>query len=225
VKPYALFSVSLVAGALLAGCQPRVVAIEVMPPRTSTTCSAPNLKSSAAGRGLLDLDASRILHGSYESDLRITSRGELRIDGIALTFTLPEDASDASTEEAVRVSGLYPAGDLYLAGDDEDPTAGMIEDVVLLPRSLAVALRDDASLQADEVVYSTVDVRIEATNGGQSLEAIAASFPIDVCRGCLVAEPSTDECAGGFEDTGACRPGQDVELYQCAAAAPPAGFP
>jgi hypothetical protein len=211
---------------LLAACDSHVVAIEVMPPRTSATCSAPTVNSAAAGRGLLDLDATRILHGAYEADLRITARGgDLRVDGIALSFSLPESSSADAGDEASRVSGLYPLGDLFLQSNDEDPMAGLIEDVILLPRSLAVALRDDTELEADEVIYATVNVTIQATRDGDALEDIIATFPIDVCRGCLVAEPSSDDCPGGIQQTAACRPGQDVELYECAAAAPPVGFP
>jgi hypothetical protein len=217
----------LLAGAALAlgACAPEVVGLEVLPARTSATCSAPNLQSSASGRGLLDLDATRILHGAYESDIRITAAGgDVRVDGLALSYSLPDDVADA-TAAADAVTGLHTVGDLFLNVEDDEPVAGIIEDVVLLPRTLSVALREDSGLEADQVVFATVDVTIEATADGVPLGA-PASFPIDVCRGCLVTEPDEDDCAAGFEDAGACRPGQDVPLFVCsAAAAPPVGFP
>ena len=215
MKPTSSLLLLCLLSPLGVACDARVVAIEVLPPRTSATCAAPGLQSSAAARGLLDLEASSFLHGSYRADVRVTSRGEVRVDGLALSFTLPEGASSDSTKAADAASGEQVVGDLYLPGDDTDPTSGILEDVVLLPRALAVALRDDDAIEADETRYATVNVTLQALSGDSALSELSATFPIDVCRGCLVSEPSAEECPDGFEDTSACRPGQDVELYQC----------
>lgn len=201
--------------AVTAGCGDELHAIEVLPPRTSSTCSAPTVKAAALARGLLDLDASETLHGAYTADLRVSATRDLHVEGLSFGYQLPDGAGSATTSEAEKASGDRVTGGLVLAGDDDDLRAGVLEDVVLLPRELAVALRDDGGVEADDTRFATVVVEMRILSDGGALEGTASTFALDVCRGCLVAEPDAEECPTGVAERAVCRPGQDVPLYGC----------
>lgn len=217
---FALFALLSTSSLLTAGCS-QVLAIEVLPPRTSATCSAPGLNSNASGRGLLDVNATETLHGAYVGDLRIAATGNLLVDGVALTFTAPEGASGATTTAAEEASGEQPLGDVLLVGVDDDVREAVVEEVVLLPRSLAVALRDDDDLELDETEFATVVVELTARAAEQDLMGATGTYRIDVCKGCLVTRPAEDDCDNGIEELSVCRPGQDKKLFGCAP--PPSG--
>ena len=216
----------LPAAALLgAGGCAQVLAIEVLPPRTSATCSAPGLNSNASGRGLLDVDATNDLHGAFVGDLRIAANADLLIDGISLTFTAPTDAEGATTTAAADASGQQPLGDLLLAGVDDDLRQAVVEDVVLLPRDLAVALRDDTELDLTSTEFATVIVELAAIKDGEAVQGATGTYRLDVCKGCLVTVPLEDDCTNGVQENPVCRPGQDAELYSCAPAPSGGIFP
>ena len=216
----ALFVIAL-SSSVLIGCSAEILAIEVLPPRTSATCSAPTKTDPAAGRGLLDLDATQEMHGAYLADLRISTRSDLRIDGISLAFSLPGDAGDDTQDAALDAGGEQPLGDLLLTGQDDEVRVGIVENVSLLPRALALALRADTELETSPTEYETVVVEIQATAGGEPIGTTSSTFAIDVCQGCLVQPPEEGACEDGITETRPCRPGQDVVMYRCAD--PPSG--
>lgn len=199
----------------LAACGPSVLAVEVLPPRTSATCSAPAANAAALGSGLFDAEATVERHGSYIADLRLTSRSDVVIDSVERTFTLPEDANSDSTEAAEKAGQEVPLGDAILVGDEDDVRIAVVENVELIPRELALALRDDADLALSGVEYATVVVNLTAISRETTLGTDPSTFAIEVCAGCLVAEPSVDDCPGGIVEHTVCRPGQDRPLFTC----------
>lgn len=211
---------------LLSGCSPELIGIEVLPPRSAPTCLAPTANSAAAGRGLLDVLATEDYPGSYVADLRFTGTGgRQRIDSLALSFSVPSDAKSGTKAAASDAEGTLPLGDvLLIPPEPDDVVVALVENVLLLPRSLAQALADDSELEMDKTRYETVTVTIEPVVDGEPI-GVTSSFPIDVCRGCLVTEPSDEECPNGVASTGACRPGQDHEVWTCAAASSGGLFP
>lgn len=221
-SPYVLLPLAL----LLSGCGPELLGIEVLPPRQSPTCMAPTANAAAAGRGLLDVLAVEDYAGSYVADLRFTGTGgRQRIDSLSLSFSLPDGAKGATKDAAKDASGVEPLGDVLLAPPNpDDVVVALVENVLLLPRSLTEALGDDGELEMDETRYQTVTVTLEPVVDGEPI-GVSASFPIDLCRGCLVTEPSDEQCPNGVRETGACRPGQDHEVFTCAAASSGGVFP
>lgn len=191
---------------LATGCPGVVSAIEVLPPRTSATCTAPGVNSAAYGRGLLDVEGTRTLHGAYFADLRISSFQDMVVDALSL------DIDYLGKSE----TGLeLPVGNVFLTGADDELRVAVLENVELLPRDIAVELRDDSD--ATDIEFETVQVTITALRGEQALMGEAGSFALDVCKGCLVEEPAEEDCGdAGIAETGACREGQDVPLYGCA---------
>ena len=220
------FGLALLASLVFStGCGPTILAIEVLPPRTDSVCSSPTLNDGASGRGLLDLNATDEDHGAYVADLRFSSSNDVLIDGLSVSFKLPKDASGSSEDEADDVSGEQPVGDVLLVGEEDELRESIVENVVILPRSLAKKLRDDDKLDIDATEYETIVVELLATSGGNAIatglvSAEPATFAIDVCEGCLVTPPAEEDCGeSGIEDTEPCRPGQDVESYRCASPA------
>lgn len=213
---------SLGAALLFTGCGPELLGIEVLPPRQSPTCMAPTANSAAAGRGLLDVLATEDFAGAYVGDLRFTATGgRLRIDSLSLDFALPDGAPGSVKDAASSAKGTQPLGDVLLTPPSaDDVVVALVEDVVLLPRALAEALADDDELDIDATRYATVTVTLEPIVEGEPL-GVTSSFPIDVCKGCLVGEPSVEDCPNGATPAGACRAGQDDEYWRCAQA--PAG--
>lgn len=211
---------------LISGCGPELLGIEVLPPRQSPTCMAPTANSAATGRGLLDVLAVEDYAGSYVADLRFTGTGgRQRIDSLALSFALPDGATSATKEAAADAKGTEPLGDVLITPPSpDDVVVALVEDVLLLPRALAEALNDDTELEMDAIRYQTVTVTLEPVVDGEPI-GVSASFPIDVCRGCLVTEPTAEECPDGVAATGACRPGQDDNVWTCAAPSSGGVFP
>ena len=210
-----LFLFSLI---LVIGCGPDVLSVEVLPPRTSATCSAPAMNAAASSRGILDVAGTEHFHGAYVSDLRFSSQRNGRITGLVTRFTLPEGASSNSVDAATDAEESQILGDLYLTGDDDEIRMAVWENAILLPRPLAVALENDDGLDMDGQNYKTVIVEIEPTVDGFELLPSQSSFAIDICRGCLTTRPSDESCVGELQDNLVCRPGQDVPLYGCSTA-------
>lgn len=200
---------------LTAGCGPELLAVEVLAPRRAPVCGAPTLTSAVAGRGLLDVLATEDSEGAYLADLRFTSRGSVRIESLALTFTMAEGAPATVVEAAANANGARPMGDVLLAAaEPEDVVSALAESVVLLPRSLAKAIAVDGEWGLDAVTYGSVSVSVQPLVAGEPFGG-AATFPIELCKGCLNSAPSDDECPDGAIATGACRPGQDEAVWQC----------
>ncbi len=214
------------AALLFAGCGPELLGIEVLPPRQSPTCLSPTAGSAAAGRGLLDVMATEDFAGAYVADLRFTGTGgRLRIDSLALSFALPDGVSGDVKDAAADAKGTQPLGDVLLTPPSpDDVVVALVEDVVLLPRALAEALAADGELGIDDTTYETITVTLEPVVDGEPL-GVTSSFPIDVCKGCLVADPSEEECPSGATPAGACRPGQDDAYWMCAAPTTGGTFP
>jgi len=202
----------------LSGCFPEILAIEVLPPRLGGDCGSPLLNEPSAGRGLLDLDATVDFHGAFVADLRISARTDLVVDGVALRFDLPNGASGESESESEKVDGEQPLGDLLLTGEDDDVRSAIVENVVLLPRRLAKALRDDDDLDITRTEYATVTIEVFATKDGRTIGEIPSTFAVDVCEGCLVEMPGEDVCEDGVQMNSVCRVGQDEVVYGCAPA-------
>lgn len=189
------------------GC-PMVAAIEVLPPRTSATCSAPGPNAAAYGRGLLDVEATETLHGAYFADLRVSAFQDVVVDSLQLDIDYLGKSDEGLTQTV---------GDVFLTGEDADLRTAVLENVELLPRDIAVEIRNDAD-DVNDIEFDTVTVTIKALSGERVLtDESGSTFAIDVCKGCLMAEPAEEDCANGIEETGACRPGQDVPVYGCAA--------
>jgi hypothetical protein len=223
IRP-AFLPFALLSACIFGGCSAQVLAIEVLPSRSGVSCAAPNVNSAAAGRGLLDLNAVDNWHGAYLADLRITAMGgDMRIDGVSLDFSLPSGVGSDAKDEANDASGIQPTGDVFIEGDDDNPVSVVLENVVLLPRDLASKLRSDGEVAAGENAFDTVVVEMQVTTDGEAVEDVKSSFPIDVCEDCLVKEPAEEDCEHGIQETGACRPGQEDVVYECAPA-PSGGF-
>jgi hypothetical protein len=221
VKKLAALTLAVISAAPSAGCGADFLAVEVLPPRSTITCSAPGIKSSALSRGILDLEGTRDFHGAYVADLRVLSTRDAVLDAFQLTYHLPDGASSGSKDAADDASKDPAAGDVVLDSSDSDALrAAIVENATLIPRDLAIALRDDDGIEADEDRFATIGVDILPVVSVGDPPSQPSTFAIDVCRGCLVAEPKVDECENGFVETGVCRPGQDADLYTCAAAAP-----
>jgi len=208
--------VSTLLAVALSACFPEILAIEVLPPRLGGDCGSPLLNEPSAGRGLLDLNATQDFNGAYVADLRISARSDMVVDAVALRFELPNGADGETESEAEKVDGEQPLGDLLLTGEDEDVRNAIIENVTLIPRRLAKALRDDDDLDITRADYATITIEIQATSDGQTIGTSTSTFAVDVCEGCLVTPPTDDQCENGVDMQRVCRPGQDEPLYGCA---------
>lgn len=207
--PASLFTV------LALGCARPQVSVEVLPPRTSVTCAAPDASAAAFGRGLFDVGAAADFHGAYLADLRVTVPGaDARVDGFEIGYDLP----DSSSVDGADYDGVSLTGDLLLAGEDEELRVGVVESVELVPRAFAVKLAADSGIGIDKVNYQTLGVTLTPVVDADLAEALPTTFGLDLCEGCLV-EPS-DLCSdpGTYQaNTLVCRVGQDVPLFLCAA--------
>jgi hypothetical protein len=210
----------LIAAGIAGGCSPVDVVVEVLPPRTSVSCSAPDKSAAALGRGLLDVLATVGTHGAYVADLRLTVKGQdARVDGVSVTYTLPGGASTTSTSTAEAVAGDVVVGDVRLLGEGEDVRTAIVEHVELIPRELAVALHDDDGLGLDQIEFKTLGVDITPIVNGDAVIGATSSFAVNLCKGCLVQPPEV--CAGDGQFAlipVTCRPGQDTPLFTCVVA-------
>lgn len=205
------------AAVLVVGCSPAPVLVEVLPPRTSVTCAAPDKTAAALGRGLLDVTASLGAHGAYTADLRLSVKGkDATVDGVTIDYTLPDGTSSTVTSTADDVAGDIVVGDTVLFGEDEKVRTALIENVQLIPRELSVALQEDEGLELSKIDFATIGVSITPIVSGTDVVGAASTFAIDVCKGCLVLPPDVCADEGEFALIGvACRPGQDTPLFTC----------
>lgn len=204
-RPFALAALIVVGGG--AACTAPVVTVEVLPPRTSVTCAAPGVGDPALGRGLLDAAATETVHGGYLVDVRVVSTGaNARVDGVDVR--LSRDGKEVALFENV------PTGDVFLVGEDDDVRKAVVENVELVPRQIAESLAEDDSIT--DLDFATLVIEIAPRVLDAEITPASSSFALDVCNGCLVTEPDTEECPGGARKNSVCREGQDVELYSCA---------
>lgn len=210
-----LVLVALVAA--LAGCAPPILTVEVLPPRTSVTCAAPAVGDPALGRGLLDVAAAETERGGYLADLRLIVTGaDARVSGVDLTFT--GDLSDVAGAH----DGEVLMGDVALVGEGDDIRRAVLENVELVSGELADQLNAGTAISATAYQTLAIEILPMFASVGE-VEATVNTFALDVCKGCLVAAPTTDECPAGAARNPVCRVGQDVELYSCAQ--PTGGLP
>lgn len=200
---------------LAAGCARPQISVEVLPPRTSVTCAAPDVSAAAFGRGLFDVGASEEFHGSYIADLRVSVPGaDVRVDGFEITYQIPDD----SAVDAAAYDGVSANGDLVLSGEDEDLRVGVVENVELVPRALAVKLAADGALGLTKISYQTLGVTLTPVVDEDVAEALPSTFALDLCEDCLVEPPDACTDPGTFQPNPVvCRVGQDVPLFFCAA--------
>lgn len=191
------------------GCAAPVVSVEVLPPRTGVSCSTPGTEGPALGRGLYDAQATEAGHGAYLADLRLVVSGaNAHVDGVDVRVT--RDGDEVELIEDV------PTGDVLLVGEGDDVRKGVLENVELLPRSIGVQLRGADDVTAVELATLVLEI---SPRVGPELVPLSSTFALNVCNGCLVAKPTTDECPGGATQNAVCRVGQDAELFSCAAVA------
>lgn len=216
--------VGALAIALLAACEPQLLSIEVLPPRTAPSCVTPSAKGPSAARGLLDLNSTLDFHGAYFADLKLTALGgAMRINGLKLSFDIPGNAAGETLDAADDAGDEQLMGEIFVEAEADESASAILENVVLLPRDLATRLRDDANLTVSKIDFETIYIEIQALTDDSTIKDVKGSFALDVCEDCLVEEPDEETCANGFETTGACRAGQDAVLYMCSA--PPSSLP
>jgi hypothetical protein len=211
------FLASAVLGGLVGGCARPAVSVEVLPPRASATCAAPSVSSAAYGRGLFDVTTTIGAHGNYRADLRVSVPGaDVRVDGVRVAYDVPE-GSDVDADD---YDGDVLTGDLVLSGEKDDLRVGVIENVELVARDMAVAFQTDGGLGINKVDYATLGVTITPVVDEDAFEPLPSTFGLELCKGCLVAPPDVCSDPGEFVATPiVCRPGQDVPLFSCNAAA------
>src|SRR5687767_10028777 len=124
---------------LAVACSAPVVTVAVLPPRSGVSCSTPGVDDPALGRGLLDAHAVDDNNGAYRADLRLVVTGaNARIDGVDLRVT--RDGNE------IELLGNVPTGDVLLVGEGDDIRKGIVENVELLPRSIAFDLSKDTDI-------------------------------------------------------------------------------
>jgi hypothetical protein len=199
-----------VLGALAASaCSQPVVSVEVMPPRTSVACDVPTVDDPALGTGLMDAKATDDVHGGYVEDLRMSLPGaNAVVNGISVKLT--RDGNELKTIDDV------PTGDVDLVGTKDDIRRAIVENVVLVPREVAVTLSNDSSITDKD--FATVVVNITPLVVDAGVASQASSFALSVCNGCLVDQPPSSTCAVVAKNP-VCRAGQDVPSFTCAQAA------
>jgi hypothetical protein len=214
---------ALVVFSLASACAPADVRVEVLPPRTSVTCAAPDRSAAALGRGLLDVTASLGTHGAYVSDLRLTVKGQdAHVDGVSVAYTIPDGADTAVGSTAEDAAGDVVVGDTVLLGADDDVRTALIENVQLVPRALAVALQEDTGLELSQTEFATITVDVTPVVSGDGVVAATTTFALDVCKGCLVQPPEVCADEGQFALLPVtCRPGQDTPLFTCVSTGAP----
>ena len=218
-----LVSSSLLVGLLAVGsgsCAPSVLAIEVTP-RLAPACTPSALTGPALGRGILDVQSSVDGRGTYVADLRLSSTDTLRVDGLRLSYAVDSTASAASKTAAQKAGKDIGIGDVLLVGDAGDIHKAQVENLEIVPRDLAIVLRDDATLALSSTTFSTVTVTLAALSVEAGTASETSSFTVDVCKGCLVQPLPESTCAGGGVRATVCREGQDDADFHCVAAAAP----
>lgn len=206
MKLHAHFLGSLVSSLSLAACSAPVVTVEVLPPRSGVSCSTPGTDDPALGRGLLDAHAVDDNNGAYRADLRLVVTGaNARIDGV--------DVRVSRDGNEIELLGDVPTGDVLLVGEGDDIRKGVVENVELLPRSIAKDLRDDTEITVLDL--ATLVLEISPIVLDADVTPASSTFALDVCNGCLVDEPDADACPFGAFQNGVCRIGQDAELWSC----------
>ena len=213
MRPSLLVVTSLPLAVLVVACARPQVSVEVLPPRTSVTCAAPDASAAAFGRGLFDVGATADFHGSYAADLRVFVPGaDARIDGFEVSFQLP----DGSSIDAADYDGVSLTGDILLAGEKDDLRVGVVESVELVPRALATKLAADGGVGINKIVYTTLGVTITPVVDTEVAEGLPSTFGLDLCEGCLVEPPDACTEVGTFQQNPVvCRVGQDVPLFSC----------
>lgn len=208
-----LVMTSLLSLAASLGCARPQVSVEVLPPRTSVTCAAPDASAAAFGRGLFDVGATEDFHGSYVADLRVSVPGaDARIDGFEISYQIPDDSS----VDAANYEGTSLTGDILLAGEDDELRVGVVESVELVPRGLAARLADDSGLGINKITYQTLGVTLTPVVDADVAEGLPTTFGLDLCEGCLVEPPDACTEVGTFQPNPVvCRVGQDVPLFHC----------
>jgi hypothetical protein len=208
--------VSAAVGALATGCARPAVSVEVLPPRTSVTCAAPSATASAFGQGLFDVTTTLGAHGSYLADLRLSVPGaDVRVDGIHVAYEIPK----GSDVDGADYDGDVLTGDAVLSGEKDNLRSGVVENVELVSRDMAVAFQDDTGLGIDKVEYAKMGITITPVVDEDAFEPLPTTFALELCKGCLVTPPDVCADAGEFNATPVvCRPGQDIPLFTCNAA-------
>lgn len=208
---------------MASACAPADVRVEVLPPRTSVTCAAPDRSAAALGQGLLDVTASLGTHGAYVSDLRLTVKGQdAHVDGVNVAYTIPDGASTDVESTADDVAGDVIVGDTVLLGADDDIRVAIVENVQLVPRDLAVALQEDTGLELSQTEFKTITIDITPVVDGEGVVGATTTFALDVCKGCLVQPPEVCADDGQFALLPVtCRPGQDTPLFTCVSTGAP----
>lgn len=209
------YFVSLIAAPLfVSACAPAVVTVEVLPPRTGVSCATPGPDDPALGRGLLDAHAVDENNGAYRADLRLTLAGaNARVDGV--------DVRVSRDGDEIELIGNVPTGDVFLVGEGDDIRKGIVENVELLPRSIARDLRSDAKITDLELATLTLEISPIVLDA--EITPASSTFALDVCNGCLVDEPDAEACPFGAFQNSVCRVGQDAELWSCAPPTPIGG--
>lgn len=191
-----------------AACSGPVVTVEVLPPRTSLSCTAPGPDDPALGRGLLDAKATTSVHGGYQADLRmVVSAANARVDGIDVK--LSRDGAE------LKVLLNVPTGDVVLVGSGDDVRKAVVENVELIPRSVAVDLAKDTKIT--DLEFATIVAEISPRVIDTGVVPESSTFALDVCNGCLVTPPNP---CGAVVRNPVCRVGQDVPLFSCPGGAP-----
>jgi hypothetical protein len=209
---------ALIAVGGSAGCAPSVLAIEVTP-RLAPACTPSVLTGPALGRGILDVESSVDGRGTYVGDLRLSSTDTLRVDGLRMAYAVPGLASAATQTAATKAGADIGIGDVLLVGDAGDIHKAQVANIELVPRDLAIALRDDAALALSRTTFATITVTMSALSTTAGTASETSSFTVDVCKGCLVEPLAESECAGGGVRASVCREGQDDAEFHCVAAA------
>ena len=197
------------------GCARPQVSVEVLPPRTSVTCAAPDAGAAAFGRGLFDVGATADFHGNYVADLRLSVPGaNARIDGFDIAYQIP----DGSSLDAADYDGVTLTGDVLLAGEKDKVRVGVMESVELVPRVLAARLAADSGVGINKIDYTTLGVTLTPVVDTDLAEGLPTTFGLDLCEGCLVEPPDACTDVGTVQQNPViCRVGQDVPLFFCAA--------
>lgn len=190
------------------------VVVEVLPPRTSVTCAAPTKADAALGRGLLDVLTTLGSHGGYVGDLRLSFKGaDARVSGVEFGYAFSTDNS-AVADAIDAVTGVVATGDVVLDGSGDDLRVGVLENVPLVPRELAVAIQA-AGVGLSKTEFESIDIEIKPEVDGV-VALTASSFSVDVCAGCLTqpADACSADAQHAFNPI-VCRPGQDVPSFTC----------
>jgi hypothetical protein len=207
---------SLLTFILVAGCSSQEVTVEILPPRTSSTCSAPAISSGALASGLWDVKASQLGIGEYVSDLRFQLNGaDAVVEGIALEITTEEDVSDDIQRALKTAAGEWRVGNAVLAGEDDEQRVAILENVTFMNRNVAEAFVEDADLNLEN--GNTLALKVMITPlVSDNQKAVSTSFILNICKGCLVDAPTEEVCPLGVQLQDVCRIGQDVPSYRCA---------